>query len=1647
MRIERIQLVSFGGRSGLTLGGLKPGTNIIYGLNETGKTTLMEAVRAVLFGFLDGRQKTRNRFELPTGADRHVNMILSSENGMQWQLDRTDGKGGLRILDLANGSEVPMSRLTEALHHTERTLYENIFAFSLDELSDFQSLQSPAVHDRLMGAALGGGAASPSKAIQTLRVQRDSLFKARGSKNRVATAKRLLKDAQARIGELRERPAEYDETIARLSQARNRRAEIQKQRSIVEEQLDQTRRLLACRQTWDDRVAAALEAAQLKHAAHMPPDAAGQLNSALDRKEEAETELEDLERQLQHLEGELAAFEQPDDLEAFLPQLDRFLSEGSAQANFPKAISQARQQLADAERAVKDCRGKCGDDWNEERVNNLPASRQLRSEALRLWQSTEDARRSLESSKDKLESIELETRRLEGELDAGCTRMESLKHLKAVPPDASERVSRLNGEIEAAEAKHHMEAEEATRKHAKADEIVVNEDLANALPQVSDARANLREDARTWDEIARLIAELDEATQQTAPLAAQCGPGWTEERILRAAESSELATRIGEWQLDLGKALTAEETASAALDEAKELLLAEEQAFDARWTEYEIPEREQKIQHELDRQTEGLQRFRTAVEALHISRAREEEAQLALTQENQAATQKQRDLSVPWDPERIAAAQTDGGTLDEIHAWSQRLSSAAQDVQWARHEQARAAQRFEQTKEAVAKLEATVENASTGPTIDPALAPRIRRWLDKERDLEHARERSKSLSAELQSLVTELDDGVSSVLPLWVLWITGAIGAVVVAGLVVASQAVAAVVVGVVLVLLLGLLAMQRSRVRQQERASEDSRRSRIEGVEQQLADCDAKVKQLAEELAGLGRQMPAQLVAEREPLQRELERIESQLFGAQQQQQAAHRLESLRQQLEQEQHDHNLCAGRSDEKQKACEAMRKQWQAWVTARLSVDDTDPNQAAALVHEVREAQAALKIADDARDAHTRATRELHSAQDIVTGLLRDFEHDADLDTDGAHEVLNRWTKDVQGLDVSLAALETLRRYDRRVQAASATLQARRTHREQMESDWCKWIETQGFRADETPPEAHQRLSTIKTAADAIRSSTRKREALVAMQNRWESRCSERLQEVGLEPPPDLTLEAVTELVERLYSQCEVAHSAATQRTSCQRKAEEAAERAKHAKRQIDELTRRRDGHLAEWGFDSVIQFNAARNDLVEYTELARSLPSRQRDLQSTQEREESAAAKVVEETERVRTAESALAEFAQRNRLPAGLDREGLTDLIDAIGDYRAAIDNLVSVREATERRLARWDKMLERYRPLLDATGLSAEIQDAEPPEIIDRISRSVDRLKSVRQLTEKSHQKRQELAALKNRLENLQLEVENRDAAVRGLLEKVGASSQDEYRHWCADAERYREVQQTIAEKSAAIGAALGTQDLDALTDRLQSTDWTLEAANVRTLDESLAAFETELHELSERIGADETRQAQLEQSDELAEHRQAEATAQAQLEQAAEEWLVWAAAVEILERARERYERERQPEVLLRASDYFSTLTGGAYERIYVRLGEQEMQAVRADGTHVPLLHLSRGTVEPLYLALRLALIDDFARDGRGAPPVLMDDILVNFDDTRAQSAAAAVNQLGERVQVLLLTCHKRTIDNFKGLSGGVNVLELNQ
>ncbi|MCY2975190.1 MAG: AAA family ATPase [Planctomycetota bacterium] len=203
-------------------------------------------------------------------------------------------------------------------------------------------------------------------------------------------------------------------------------------------------------------------------------------------------------------------------------------------------------------------------------------------------------------------------------------------------------------------------------------------------------------------------------------------------------------------------------------------------------------------------------------------------------------------------------------------------------------------------------------------------------------------------------------------------------------------------------------------------------------------------------------------------------------------------------------------------------------------------------------------------------------------------------------------------------------------------------------------------------------------------------------------------------------------------------------------------------------------------------------------------------------------------------------------------------------------------------------------------------------------------------------------------------------------------------------------------------------------------------------------------------IQQAQERVGQLQLRQGETTQEMKTlaADRRLAEvnlelAMLDKQLELASEHWRTLAATSAMLEQVCDVYETERQPETLREASAFLKQLTEGKYHRVWTPLGKNALQIDNEKGQSLPLEVLSRGTREAVFIALRLSLAAAYARRGATLPLVL-DDVLVNFDTIRAQNAAKVLRDfsaLGH--QSIMFTCHEHIMRMFHDIGVQVRIL----
>lgn len=259
-------------------------------------------------------------------------------------------------------------------------------------------------------------------------------------------------------------------------------------------------------------------------------------------------------------------------------------------------------------------------------------------------------------------------------------------------------------------------------------------------------------------------------------------------------------------------------------------------------------------------------------------------------------------------------------------------------------------------------------------------------------------------------------------------------------------------------------------------------------------------------------------------------------------------------------------------------------------------------------------------------------------------------------------------------------------------------------------------------------------------------------------------------------------------------------------------------------------------------------------------------------------------------------------------------------------------------------------------------------------------------------------------------------------------LLKAAGATDEKSLRERAAQHARRLRLQEDRASLEREIAAALGSQFSE------QAVRHEIENSRPGELEKRweqvagrLTTCEAELRQRFEQHGqlGQELKAARDDAG--AAERRLDLGIVEEKFRAAAQRWQVLATCSHLLESVRKRYERQQQPETLREASQYLARLTGGHYPRVWTPLDEDVLYVDDAQGRRLTIEQMSRGTREQLFLGLRLALASSFSRRGVKLPLVL-DDVLVNFDTERTKAAVDVLLEFAETGhQVFVFTCHE--------------------
>ncbi|QQZ08312.1 ATP-binding protein [Heyndrickxia vini] len=209
MKINEVHIYGFGKLSNVKLN-FSSTIQVIYGVNEAGKSTLMAFIHGILFGF-PTKQQSEIRYEPKMGTKYGGYITIESNSGEVW-IERVKGKAtGYVTVRLEDGTQGGEELLKDLLKNMDKALFKSIFSFNIHGIQGVSQLKGEDIGTYLIAAGTIGTDAIV-KSEQKLQKELDRLFKPSGRKPELNEMLQTIKDQEKEL----KKSMQYNQTYEKL---------------------------------------------------------------------------------------------------------------------------------------------------------------------------------------------------------------------------------------------------------------------------------------------------------------------------------------------------------------------------------------------------------------------------------------------------------------------------------------------------------------------------------------------------------------------------------------------------------------------------------------------------------------------------------------------------------------------------------------------------------------------------------------------------------------------------------------------------------------------------------------------------------------------------------------------------------------------------------------------------------------------------------------------------------------------------------------------------------------------------------------------------------------------------------------------------------------------------------------------------------------------------------------------------------------------------------------------------------------------------------------------------------------------------------------------------------------------------------------
>lgn len=377
------------------------------------------------------------------------------------------------------------------------------------------------------------------------------------------------------------------------------------------------------------------------------------------------------------------------------------------------------------------------------------------------------------------------------------------------------------------------------------------------------------------------------------------------------------------------------------------------------------------------------------------------------------------------------------------------------------------------------------------------------------------------------------------------------------------------------------------------------------------------------------------------------------------------------------------------------------------------------------------------------------------------------------------------------------------------------------------------------------------------------------------------------------------------------------------------------------------------------------------------------------------------------------------------------DPSTMPDQADTLLDQNKELFELIKQRDVFDKRISDMQALVDDYRESVRRLCVTLEIEfnQDEVRDIVEQCQKRVIESRENRTtLNELEKTLVQEQANLDESSD--QLKAANKKLAA--LCKEAGCDSHEQLPEIEDQAKQKNKITQDLRQVNLNLTELTSTNSLEEFIAEARQHDPDTLPGEIEELKRQHEELDSQYSQVNQQIGELKNELKQLDGSDQLAQWNADAEFLAAQVVTESQRYMQLRLAQKSLERIMERYREKNQNPVLELASDYFARLTLQSFAGLQVDYADAQpiLVGVRPDRKTVHVDGMSEGTRDQLYLSIRLAGLSLFL-ETKEPIPLIIDDLLIKFDDQRAVAALELLLEISSKTQVIFFTHHQHVLD----------------